>query len=106
MQSTRTAATESGPGLLVAAEMGTDPRRCAVIYSTSKPSSPRRRKLLESYTGTALFVRYGSAVTYVRSLLEVESFEEAEAIVRLPISQRGMSEFQIIPLHPHGGFTS
>ncbi|MFE5790423.1 hypothetical protein [Rhodococcus erythropolis] len=40
-------------------------------------------------------------------LLEVESFEEAEVVVNgLPITQRGMSEFQIIPLHPFGGFTS
>ncbi|MDV2477608.1 hypothetical protein F8M49_23490 [Rhodococcus zopfii] len=40
-------------------------------------------------------------------LLEAESFEEAEATVNgLPISQRGMSEFQIIPLRPYGGFTS
>ena len=40
-------------------------------------------------------------------LLEAESFEEAEAVVTgLPISQRRMSEFQIIPLQPYGGFTS
>ncbi|MCQ0023345.1 hypothetical protein M4914_10570 [Streptomyces somaliensis DSM 40738] len=38
-------------------------------------------------------------------LLEAGSTEEAEAAVAaLPMAQKEMSEFQIIPLRPYGGF--
>ena len=40
-------------------------------------------------------------------LLEAKSLKQAETIVgALPIAQRGMSDFQIIPLRPYGGFVS
>jgi muconolactone delta-isomerase len=38
-------------------------------------------------------------------LLEAESPHDAEAVVAtLPLAQKEMSEFQIIPLRPYGGF--
>ena len=38
-------------------------------------------------------------------ILEAESLPAAEAAVAtLPLAQRDMSSFQIVPLHPYGGF--
>jgi len=38
-------------------------------------------------------------------LLEAESLQDAETTVAaLPLAQKGMSSFQIIPLRPYGGF--